>query len=354
MVGDLSHPRQVQHRFNVSKTCPASTIYIAPNNSFLNFTTHSPIQTTLTTPPMPRSKKPTPKQRKTPYPTPATPANPNPRSTPTGSFPPPPLGFPSTFPNPAYPQYSLTPFEQGQTLHDYCRDLQNGIQRSPNVDEDGNAGPTGVPSLERDDEGTPGVPKVGEGSEIRREGRLEQTIGDGGVDKRGIAPKTPDLSKRKGDRETVYPLSNKSQQRPSTGCPEDPPFIDHPHPPQQYPDSPREPPPSDLAHPPPLTEEEIWLSVFKPVEKFNARTPWPKTSHEPLLTPPDWHADCPEGYEPSTLAGYPQRQYPACILAAHDAGILREEYGHYCLDLDEWDRCCMGKCGGCEICRPHM
>jgi hypothetical protein len=84
--------------------------------------------------PMPKPKKSTSKRRQTPYPTLATPANPNPRSAPTRSFAPL-LGFPSTFSNPVYPQYSLTPFELGQTLHDYCRDLQNGIQRSPNVDE---------------------------------------------------------------------------------------------------------------------------------------------------------------------------------------------------------------------------
>jgi hypothetical protein len=159
MVGDLSHPRQVRHGFNVSETCPSSMIDIASNSSSLHLTTHFPIQATLTSPPMPRSKKPTTNPRKTPYPTPATPANQNPRSAPIESLPPP-LGFPSCS-NPAYPQYSLTPLEQGQTLHEFVRDLQNGIQRSPNVDEDGDAGPAGVPSVERDDEGAPGVPKVG-------------------------------------------------------------------------------------------------------------------------------------------------------------------------------------------------
>jgi hypothetical protein len=296
---------------------------------------------------MPRSKKTIPKPRKTPYPTSATPANPNPRSFP------PPLGFPSCS-NPAYPQHSLTPFELAQSLHDYCRDLQNGTERPPDVDEDGNAGPPGVSSVERDDKGAPHVPKVGEGSDIRRERRLEQIVGDAGIDKHRNASKTPNLSKGEEEKETVYPPSNKGQEQPSTGCPGDQPPINYRYHPQQHPDSPREPPHSDLAPLTPLAEEGTLTRLLKPVEDFNARTSWPKTPHEQEPPPPDRHADCPEGYEPSTHAGYPQRQYPSYIPAAHDADVLREEYGHYCLDLDGWDRCCMGKCGGCEICRPHM
>jgi hypothetical protein len=248
----------------------------------------------------------------------------------------------------------LTPFEQGQTLHDFCRYLQNGTQRSSNVDEDGNAGPAGVPSVERDDEVAPGVPKVGEGSDIRRDKKLEQIVGDSGIDKHWDASKTPNLSERKEDKETVDPPSNKSQGQSSTGPSRVLPTICRPFSSQQDPDSPREPPPSVLAPPPPLTAEELLGELLKPIAEFNARTPWPKALHERPLTPPDWHADCPEGYEPSTLAGYQRRRYPPYISAAHDGDVLREEYGHYCLGLDEWDQCCMGKCGGCEICRPHM
>jgi hypothetical protein len=163
--------------------------------------------------PMPKSKRSTPKRRPTPYPTPATPANPNPRSAPTRSFAPP-LGFSSTFSNPVYPQYSLTPFELGQTLHDYCQDLQNGMQRSPNADENGNASLTGVHSVERDDKGASGVLRVGEGPGRTREGRLGKIIGVDGIDKSWGASKTPNLSESAIQR-TIYWLST----RLTTGSP---------------------------------------------------------------------------------------------------------------------------------------
>jgi hypothetical protein len=234
-------------------------------------------------------------------------------------------------------------------LHDYCRDLQNGIQRSPHVDEDGNASLTGVPGVGRDDKGAPDIPEAGERPGTRREGGLEEVVGDAGVDKYSNASRTPNLSERKEDKGTVYQPFN----RPSTGSSQDVPPFHHPHTPQRCPGSPKASHP-DLAPPPPLTEEELLADLLKPISEFNARTGWPKASHEQPHTPPYWHADCPKGYEPSTLAGYPQRQHSTYVPAAQDADVLREKYGHYCLDLDEWDRCCMGKCGGCEICRSHM
>ncbi|CAD0090028.1 unnamed protein product, partial [Aureobasidium vineae] len=93
----------------------------------------------------------------------------------------------------------------------------------------------------------------------------------------------------------------------------------------------------------PLPEDEIWLAMFQPVQEYNAATSWPTSFHEQPLPSPAWHADCPEGYAPTTLAGYPvSRQYPLYIPAAHGPGIALVENGHYCLDLS--DQCCMGKC----------
>jgi hypothetical protein len=312
---------------------------------------------------MPKSNKPTPKKRKTPYLTPQTPANPNPRSTSiapldfnTRSFTPP-SRFASTRPNPGFPQTTLTPFELSQSLEDYCRDLQNGTQRAQNVDEDGTAGPSGISNVEGDGKGASAIPEVREGPGARREGGVEKVRGNYGVGSTGEGLKTPDLSEGKGDKGTVNTPLSEDQDQPSTGYSRDLPPVHDPYPPEQHLDSPKETLPlCDLAPPDPLAEEHRRLAeLLIPVMKFNAETPWPVPFQERNDPTPPWHADCPDGYKPTTLAGYPQiRQCPMNTAAAYDADIVREEYGHSCLDLDEWDRCCMSKCGGCEICRPGM
>jgi hypothetical protein len=252
----------------------------------------------------------------------------------------------------------LTPYEAGQSLRDFCLDLQNGTQRPRDVDENVHLGSGGIRGVKGDGKGTYDAPTSGEGSGTGRKRRVEKVVRDGVVDHaEEISKKTSKLSKRRDDKETLDPLSDSEQIQLPTGVSEDlSPFHD-PHPPAQHPASPRESPPSDpdLAPPPnSLTEEQVWLAdLLKPVADFNARTLWPVPSYGQPVVPPNWHDNCPGGYKPTTLAGLPQRrQYPMYMPAAHSADIIRDESGHYCLDLDEWDRCVMGKCGGCEICRP--
>jgi hypothetical protein len=309
---------------------------------------------------MPKREKSTPKKRKTPYLTPQTPANPNPRSTPTATrsrlFATP-SRFASTHPNPGFPQTTLTPFQLSQSIGDFCRDLQNGTQRAQNVDEDGSAGTSSIPNVEGDGKGASAIPEVREGPGTRREGGVEKVHGDYGVGSTEEGLKTPNLNIRKEDRGTLYTPFNKGQSPSPTGYSRDLRPVREPNLPGQHLDSPKETLRlCDLAPPDPLAEEHRRLAeLLIPVLKFNAETPWPVPFRERLDPPPPWHAECPDGYEPTTLAGYPQRrQYTTNNVAAFDADIVQEEYGHSCLDLDEWDRCCMSKCGGCEICCPGM
>lgn len=275
-------------------------------------------RTAIAKPQMTKSKKPAPKPRQTPYP--ATPANSNLRSASTARpvpgtvfFPPAPrFNFDS-----AHTPSTLTPYEDGQTLEEFIRDLRKNDTRI--VDESGNVGTPGLRDLARFDEGA-SENAEGQASGSGREGNSERIDQDGDVDwARGT-------TERLG-------LSN------------------HPKSQQESPE-----PESELAPLDTLAEEEKRLAkLLEPVAEFNARTPWPIPFHEqPVTHPvPAWHAGCPEGYEPTTLAGYPQRrQYPIYNPAAHDADIVRDEYGHWCLDLDEQDKCLFGKCAGCEICRP--
>jgi hypothetical protein len=280
---------------------------------------------------MPRSEKPTPKKRQTPYLTPQTPANPNPRSTPTApraGFFPPPLRFSSTCSNPGFPHNTLTPHELRQSLEDFCRDLQNGTQRAQNVDEDGVVGSSDVHNVERDGKSTSDDPEIGDGPRAGREGGGEKVVRDDGVVNGQGASKTPNLSIKEEDEGTMYPPLDKDQNQPPTGHPKALSPIHDPHPPAQHLNSPKQSPAnSNLAPLDPLTEEERWLAeLLKPVSEFNARTPWPIPFHERHNSPPIWYTTCPEGYEPTTLAGYPQRrQYPTYIAAAYDAYIVREE-----------------------------
>jgi hypothetical protein len=225
------------------------------------------------------------------------------------------------------------------------------------VDEDGTAGTSGIPNVEGDGEGAFAIPEVRKGSGTRREGGVEEVHGNYGVGSTGEGLKTPNVSEGKGEKETVYPPLDKGQNQPLTGYSRDLPPVRDSYPPEQYPDSPEESLPiCNLAPPTAFEEEHRQLAeLLIPIMKFNAETPWPVPFQERNDPTPPWHADCPDGYEPTTLAGYLQRrQYPTNNAAAFDADIIREEYGHSCLDLDEWDRCCMSKCGGCEICRPGM
>ncbi|KAI4751644.1 hypothetical protein E4T51_15131 [Aureobasidium sp. EXF-12344] len=299
---------------------------------------------------MPKSKKPTPTQRQTPYPTPATPANPNPRfnsatptntrSTPTATSNPgarfllPPRGFALGFPNPAYPQTTLTPFEAGQSLHDFCLDLQNGTQRPGDVGEDVHLGSGGVRGIEGDGKSAYDAPANGEGSGTGRKRRVEKVVRDSGVDhaeeiskktsalskrredkdsfdpplsKRQNRPptgpseeqivrdgavdhgemisKTLKLSKRREDKGTLYPPSTQGQDQPPIGFSENPPTILDPCPPEQYLNSPKDSTPSDsdLAPPNSLTEQISLADILKPVANFNARTPWPGATSLRLL-----------------------------------------------------------------------
>jgi hypothetical protein len=225
------------------------------------------------------------------------------------------------------------------------------------VDEDGVAGTSSIPNVEGDGKGAFAVPEVREGPGARREGGVEKVHGDYGVGSTEEGLKTPNLNIRKEDRGTLYTPFNKGQSPSPTGYSRDLRPVREPNLPGQHLDSPKETLRlCDLAPPDPLAEEHRRLAeLLIPVLKFNAETPWPVPFRERLDPPPPWHAECPDGYEPTTLAGYPQRrQYTTNNVAAFDADIVQEEYGHSCLDLDEWDRCCMSKCGGCEICCPGM
>lgn len=263
------------------------------------------------------------------------------------------------FPNPAYQQTTLTPFEAGQSLHDFCLDLQNGTKRPGDVGEDVRVSCGGVRGVEGDGKSAYDAPGNGEGSGTGRKRRVEKVVRDGVVDHaEEISKKSSKLSKRMEDKEILDPLSDKEQIQPPTGSTEDLPPILSPCPPEQYLYSPKESPSSDpdLAPPHSLTEEISLADILKPVSDFNARTPWPVPFYGQPVTPPPWHGDCPGGYKPTTLAGRPQRrQYTTYIPAAHNADIVRDESGHCCIDLDEWDRCVMGKCGGgCEVCRLEI
>lgn len=306
---------------------------------------------------MTKSKKANPKPRQTPYPAPATTTNPNNRSTPAA--PPTPVArfFPSVprfaF-SPAYTQNTLTPYENSQTIEEFCRDLRKNGTRT--VDKSGSVGSAGVRDFEGFDERA-SESAQGERARPAREGESERIDEDGGVGgARDPTKRLVGLSKKEGGKEKMCPPYNKDKIQPPTGPLQNlPPALD-PNLLEQHPKSPKESPTPEpsLTPPDPLTDEQTRLAqLLEPVAEFNARTPWPTTFHEHPTPRPKWHAECPEGYEPTPLAGYSQRrQYPIYNPAAHDADIVRDESGHCCLDLDPWDRCLFGKCGGCDVCRP--
>lgn len=356
-VGNFSYSRRAQHKRCLTHL--SNTKNISPSQQVLSaffFTKDSPFRTAIAKLPMTKSKRSTPRPRPTPYPTPGNTTNPNYRSNPAATqvsdarfFPHPPRFAFTT----AYPQNTLTPYEDSQTLEEFCRDLQENGART--VDEGRNVGSAGIRNHEGFDERA-SENAEGERSESRREGESEGVDQNGGVNWARAPTQRLDLSKRKGGRGTVYSPSDKGQSQPPTVPPKDlPPALGQD--PLEQLSKPTEESSTlepDLPPPDPLTEEQTRLAqLLEPVAEFNARTPWPTPFHAQSMPRPTWHTECPGGYEPTTLAGYPQRrQYPIYNSAAHDADIVRDESGHYCLDLDPWDQCLMGKCGGCEFCRP--
>ncbi|TIA54106.1 hypothetical protein D6C77_07883 [Aureobasidium pullulans] len=102
-----------------------------------------------------------------------------------------------------------------------------------------------------------------------------------------------------------------------------------------------------------LTPEQ-WAKELKPVAELNARTPRPLPFHEKPASIPTWHAGCPDGYEPTSFAGFPlRRPYPMWLPAVHDPNQGLNRYGHWCIhEEDDWNWCVMGKCAGCLVCRP--
>ncbi|THY28849.1 hypothetical protein D6D00_03894 [Aureobasidium pullulans] len=103
-----------------------------------------------------------------------------------------------------------------------------------------------------------------------------------------------------------------------------------------------------------LTPEQ-WAKELKPVAELNARTPQPLPFHEKPAAIPTWHAGCPDGYEPTSFAGFPLRSpYPLWLPAAHDQNQELNRYGHWCIhEENHWNWCVMGKCAGCLVCRPE-
>lgn len=283
---------------------------------------------------MPKAKKSTTKQRQTPYPTPRQPTI-DPRAQP--SEPPipnardfaPPRGFTRTVPNPAYPHITLTTGELNQSFLDFIRDQQNGTSRSPDVDESRTPGSGPLADNERHGEDEPDGSEMG-GSSGGGTGAVEEVVGEDGIGQGWNDSTTLNLGKKKVQQPVDSPNNNGENGNPPTR--------------------------PALATPKVLTEDEMWRERLAPVQKYNDETPWPTPFYEQPIQAPAWHAECPEGYEPTTLAGYPiRRQYPIYIPAAHDPEMVLNEHGHYCIDLKEpreWDQCCMGKCNGCEICRP--
>lgn len=309
---------------------------------------------------MPKAKKPTPKRRQAPYITPRQPTT-NPRAPPFIPLIPyarnfaPPRGYTRTVPNPAYPQITLTTGELNQSFLDFIRDQQNGTTGSPDVVEGGTPGVDSVPDNEGDSQIASDDPEVG-GSWGGGTGTVEEVVGENGIDQVRNGS-TPDSRVNKGKKPVKSPNIKGINSWPSAWTVEDLSPLPGYGLPRQSPSPQQKSLRSyDSAPPKPLTEDEIWLERLRPVQEFHDNTPWPTSLYEQPLPTPAWHAECPKGYEPTSLAGYPvRRQYPVYIPAAHDPEMVLDEYGHYCVDLresSEWDQCCMGKCEGCEICRP--
>ncbi|KEQ98280.1 hypothetical protein AUEXF2481DRAFT_477508 [Aureobasidium subglaciale EXF-2481] len=308
---------------------------------------------------MPKSNKQTNKCRgRTPYPK-------------TRIFDPPP-GFTPSCPNPAWAAHPLTVYEQSQSLSDFLRDLRNGVTGPPDDptvdpeqsapaevrggDAGGGAGEYPGPDIggrimESGPPESPGedldftwiVEYPGGGSETLRL--------DGGIDKEVVDEPNKESQ---NNPENKGQDSNQASPVIPVDLPEFPIFEPAPHEPISPPETPEQQKP-----PPPNLDPIIFSTAYErdlaqQLKEYNENTPWPVTLGEKLSPAPAWHAECPEGYEPIPCAGYPleRRQRQLWLPAGHDQSIERDKAGHYCLDLPEWDRCVMGKCSGCEICRP--
>lgn len=170
----------------------------------------------------------------------------------------------------------MTPLEASQSLRDFCLDLQNGTKRPGDVGEDVRVGSGGIRGVEGNGESAYDAPANGEGSGTGRKRRVEKVVRDGVVDHaEEISKKTSALSKSREDKEPLNPLSDKGQDQPPIGFPENIPTILGLCPSEQYPNSPKESPPSDpdLAPSTSLTEEIRLADLLKPVVDFNTRTP---------------------------------------------------------------------------------
>ncbi|KAI4717408.1 Metallo-dependent hydrolase [Aureobasidium sp. EXF-10727] len=223
--------------------------------------------------------------------------------------------------------HTLTQHELNQSFHDFVTELQNGTSRSSHVGESDLSGVGGVP----DDEG---------GGQPAFDGAQVEGASGGGTEDGTLIGENIDALGFGGGPQTLRKGGQDPRYQPPTQDPDAP--EQHPTPPEEHSST-----ICGLTPSGPLTEYEFWLAKLQPLQEYNAVTPWPTSFHQQPLAPPAWHADCPEGYAPTTLAGYSvPRQYPLYIPAAHDPEIALDETGHYCLDLSEWDQCCMGKCDG--------
>ncbi|KAK6004363.1 hypothetical protein QM012_008225 [Aureobasidium pullulans] len=294
-----------------------------------------------------QSKKATPKQRQPPYSTPSRPTS-DPRSTAAAPSIPGARIFPA--PPGLNVTHLLTPKEQRQSFLEFIRDQQNGTNRPCDVDEGRTPGGVHPPDHRGHDQDASDVPEMGV-SVRRGTGAGEKIVGEDDIDHNWIGSATLS-SRKKNDREHINSHINENKPELLIAPGRSIPPEQSPSPPEEHP-QPQHEPTSE-----PLTEDEIWLEKLRPVQRYNSETPWPVSFHEQPSPTPEWHAECPEGYEPSALTGYPRRrQNPTYIPAAHDPDLVLHECGHYCVDLrelDEWDQCCMGKCNGCEICRPGL
>ncbi|KAI5241862.1 hypothetical protein E4T43_05114 [Aureobasidium subglaciale] len=307
---------------------------------------------------MPKSNKKADKHRgRTPYPKPRI-------------FDPPP-GFTPSCPNPAWSAHPLTLYEQSQSLRDFLRDLRNGVTGPPDghtvdpeqsalaevrcgeADGAGDGSGTGIGGRIMES-GPPESP--GEDLDFTwvmeyPEDRSKTLKLGGGIDKKVVDEPNKESQNTPEDKGQDSNKASPVVSIDSDGLLVFEPAPQEPISPPKTPDK-HKPPPPNLD---PIIFSTAWeRDLAQQLKKYNDNTPWPVTLGEQLSPAPAWHAECPEGYEPIPCAGFPleRRQRQLWLPAGHDPSIERDESGHYCLDLPDWDRCVMGKCSGCEICRP--
>ncbi|KAI5199535.1 hypothetical protein E4T39_06211 [Aureobasidium subglaciale] len=271
----------------------------------------------------------------------------------------PPPGFTPSCPNPAWSAHPLTLYEQSQSLRDFLRELRNGVtgpsdeggqgEKDPSVDLSGQAAPaerrgggaggrrdgSGIGIGGRTTESGPPKPLKDDSSFTwitESPGRLPRIQKSGGDTDKGIVGEhDKEPQNTSGDEGNDF---NKEDGLGDSPVNDDPPtvFSNTPTPgssPQDLVSPPKtpeqqKPPPSNLD--PTLLSAAYEQRLAQQLQEFNATTSWPIR------------------FEKDNIS-YTYQQHI-------DSDIERDEAGHYCLDLSEWDRCLMGKCGCCEICRP--